>query len=802
MALTRVRQQQINTTVTGFDDPLVPINAAHTGENTGDIGFIFNRGTLENAALVWDETNDTFKVVLTTDDGSTNIVAGNIIPANFSAGNITANTITATVAGNAATATALATARNINGVAFDGTADITITAVADASTLSGTALASNVVSSSLTSVGTLGNLNVSGFSTLNEVVINGNLTVNGTATIVNSVSMSIVDKNITLANGAADAAAANGAGITVAGANATLIYSSGTDSWGFNKPVTATSFSGAGTGLTGTAASLTAGIATVANALAVSRNINGVAFDGSADITVTANASTLSGTTLAPTVTASSLTSVGTLGNLNVSDTVTAGTFSGAGTNITGTATTLNIGGQAGTATKLATARYINDSLFDGTQNITITAAANTLTGSTLNSSVVNSSLTSVGTLNNITVGGAATYSAAGLLGTFASNIAGYNQIILQNKSNYVDASSSFVVSNDIATDTSYFGEFGINSSTYNESSSFGLPSAVLVAAASSDLSIGTYSANDIHFINNTSSVDTATFFANGVAKFSQPIIGTLVGGTDHADKLTTARNINGVPFDGTADITVTANASTLSGTYLNSNVTASSLTTVGNLTALNVTGNISTRANINMPSEQHTGIWLDGNHAWKDLIGDVSPKTGNANAASMKQFIGSVYGWAHTASSVGDLTYHLPHDYAPNSDLFLHVHWGHNGTAISGSFVVTFYATYAKRSYPATSFSTPVTLSLTVNSLDMTNSPRYCHRVDEIQLSTPGGSSSQLNTNILEVDGLICIHYATVTIPSITGSDFSNLPYIQTIDIHMQSTGVGTARKDPGYYT
>jgi hypothetical protein len=200
MALTRVRQQQINTTVTGFDDSLVPINAAQTGENTSDIGFIFNRGTLENAALIWDETNDTFKVVLTTDDGANNLVTGNIIAANFSAGNITASTITGTIIGNADTATKLATARTINGVAFDGTANITITAVADASTLSGNTIASNVLNSSLTSVGTLGNLTVANLSTLNNVIINGNVTINGYATIVNSNTLNVVDKNITVAS--------------------------------------------------------------------------------------------------------------------------------------------------------------------------------------------------------------------------------------------------------------------------------------------------------------------------------------------------------------------------------------------------------------------------------------------------------------------------------------------------------------------------------------------------------------------------------------------------------------------------
>lgn len=47
----------------------------------------------------------------------------------------------------------------------------------------------------------------------------------------------------------------------------------------------------------------------------------------------------------------------------------------------------------------LTTARTINGVSFDGSANITVTAAAGTLTGTTLNSSVVTSSLTSVGTI-------------------------------------------------------------------------------------------------------------------------------------------------------------------------------------------------------------------------------------------------------------------------------------------------------------------------------------------------------------------------------------------------------------------
>jgi len=60
---------------------------------------------------------------------------------------------------------------------------------------------------------------------------------------------------------------------------------------------------------------------------------------------------------------------------------------------------------------------------------------------------------------------------------------------------------------------------------------------------------------------------------------------------TGSSPTLTTARNINGVSFNGSADITVTAAANTLTGTELKSTVVTSSLTSVGTLTSLTTSG-------------------------------------------------------------------------------------------------------------------------------------------------------------------------------------------------------------------
>ena len=64
-----------------------------------------------------------------------------------------------------------------------------------------------------------------------DLVVTGDLTVNGNTTTINSTTLTVDDLNIVVASGAANPAAANGAGITVDGANATLTYDSVNTSW-------------------------------------------------------------------------------------------------------------------------------------------------------------------------------------------------------------------------------------------------------------------------------------------------------------------------------------------------------------------------------------------------------------------------------------------------------------------------------------------------------------------------------------------------------------------------------------------
>ena len=82
----------------------------------------------------------------------------------------------------------------------------------------------------------LANLATSDVS-VNNLTVAGDLVVQGNTVTLNASTVNIEDKNLLLANGAINAAAADGAGISIAGANANITYASTGDKFVINKPV-------------------------------------------------------------------------------------------------------------------------------------------------------------------------------------------------------------------------------------------------------------------------------------------------------------------------------------------------------------------------------------------------------------------------------------------------------------------------------------------------------------------------------------------------------------------------------------
>ena len=93
-------------------------------------------------------------------------------------------------------------------------------------------------------VGTGNNVTFASLTTTNNVTIGGDLVVQGNTVTLNTATLVVEDKTIQLASGSANAAASNGAGIEIMGANATFTYDSTPNAWTANIPISASAFTG------------------------------------------------------------------------------------------------------------------------------------------------------------------------------------------------------------------------------------------------------------------------------------------------------------------------------------------------------------------------------------------------------------------------------------------------------------------------------------------------------------------------------------------------------------------------------
>ena len=53
----------------------------------------------------------------------------------------------------------------------------------------------------------------------------------------------------------------------------------------------------------------------------------------------------------------------------------------------------------------------------------------------------------------------------------------------------------------------------------------------------------------------------------------------------------------------------------------------------------------------------------------WKDLIGDIVPKTSGVGTPSLNVLSGAVRAFCYGAGDTGDCVYHIPHDWTPGTD-------------------------------------------------------------------------------------------------------------------------------------
>jgi hypothetical protein len=369
-------------------------NAANVSINASSISV----GTLANARTTADSANGASTIVLRDANGSfaanvvtattVNATTGNFtnITANASgltdinASNITSGTISnaRTTASDANGASTIVT-RDANGAFSAG--NVTAANFIGAGTTITSINASNISSGTIANARTTA-ASSNGASTIVSRDSGGNFSANTvTAAVIGDISggSNINASNIssgTIANARTTASASNGAS-TIVLRDAGGAFAAGA--------ITGTSFTGNGSALTAiNASAITTG--TIDNARTTAASANGantiVLRDASGDFSVdgitanwfTGNGANLSAinasnvssgtidnarTTAASANGASTIVLRGTSGEFSAGA-ITAASFSGAGTGLTGTASSLSIGGTATTATTATTANALN----------------------------------------------------------------------------------------------------------------------------------------------------------------------------------------------------------------------------------------------------------------------------------------------------------------------------------------------------------------------------------------------------------------------------------------------------------
>ncbi len=214
------------------------------------------------------------------------------------------------------------------------------------------------------------------------------------------------------------------------------------------------------------------------------------------------------------------------------------------------------------------------------------------------------------------------------------------------------------------------------------------------------------------------------------------------------------------------------------------------------------MSGQLLMETNIVMAKASGVGLKVDlttPTYGFADLLGDQFAKNTGASKPTLATYNGAVKAWQFGAGDEGYLTYHIPHDYVAGTTIFLHIHWSHIGTLVTGG-TVTFKATsiYAKGHNQAAFTSSPATGTF----LGTASTTQYQHILTEETYSDSSPTGLEIDTDLLEPDGVIEL---TLEMDSnditVSGGGVPD-PFIHYVDVHYQTTSmIGTKAKAPDFY-
>ena len=202
-------------------------------------------------------------------------------------------------------------------------------------------------------------------------------------------------------------------------------------------------------------------------------------------------------------------------------------------------------------------------------------------------------------------------------------------------------------------------------------------------------------------------------------------------------------------------------------------------------------------KASFIVPGQTGYGIKMDtgaATYGWQDLLGTINARTSGLGTPSFSIYRGGLRAYQFAVNDEVWVEFHMLHDYAPGTDVYLHAHWSHTSAAVTtGGVTWGFEVSYAKGHNQA-AFSAPITATIQQNA----STTQYQHMIAEVQLSAASPNANQLNTGLLETDGVILVR-AYLVGNTMNGAP---APFLHLVDMHYQTKTVGTKNKAPNFYT
>jgi hypothetical protein len=243
----------------------------------------------------------------------------------------------------------------------------------------------------------------------------------------------------------------------------------------------------------------------------------------------------------------------------------------------------------SGSITSVATAGTVNGITLTGgpittTGTVTLGGTLDLSSPPAIGATAPSSGAFTYGSTNSTTnTTPALSYNASNSAFVNGATVAGsYLQNVMQNKSSAANSSTNFAVSNNLGTDSTYYGEFGMNSSGFSSgtpSDFFSINNGIYFSGHDGDLSIGSGNGFKTYITWGTAGDKAHVVNASGAIGLNTNITGTSNFGTS-GQVLTSAGSAATPTWTTTGTVTSVSGTGTVNGLSLSGTVTNS-----GNLT-------------------------------------------------------------------------------------------------------------------------------------------------------------------------------------------------------------------------